>query len=72
MIMDFDLILTMEEGHVKAIESLIPGARGRAHRLGKWGDFDIPDPYKQPREAFEQALKQIERGLNDWQQRFWA
>jgi protein-tyrosine phosphatase len=71
MVMDYDLILTMEEEHVKAIEAMVPGARGRAHSIGKWGEFDIPDPYKQSRKAFEHALQLIERGLNDWQQKIW-
>lgn len=69
MIQDFDLVLTMEMAQVKAIESLSVSARGRVHRLGKVGDFDIPDPYGQSRDAFVQALDLIDQGLADWQSR---
>ena len=72
MIMDFDLVLAMETGHVKAIANMAPSARGRVYRLGKWGEFDIADPYRKSRQAFEEALAMIERGLNDWQPRIWV
>lgn len=71
MAMDFDLILTMEQGHVKAIEEMSPSMLGRVHRLGRWGDFEIPDPYRKPRQAFEEALSLIDRGVADWEGRIW-
>jgi protein-tyrosine phosphatase len=67
----FDLVLAMEEGHVHAIERLAPEMRGRVHRIGKFGKFDVPDPYRKPRAAFEQALALIERGLADFERTFW-
>ena len=69
MVMEFDLVLTMETGHVKAIENMVPSAKGRVYRLGKWGDYDIPDPYQKPREAFEEALHLLEQSMKEWQQR---
>jgi len=66
-----DLVIAMEEGHVREIEALVPAARGRAHRIGKFGGFDVPDPYGEPRAAFERALALIERGLDDFEQAFW-
>ncbi len=36
------------------------------YRLGNWGDFDIPDPYRKEMKDFEDALALIERGVNDW------
>lgn len=67
-----ELILVMEEGHRKAVEQMIPMARGRVHRLGRWGNFDIPDPYRRPRAAFEESLKLIDQGLADFEKAFFA
>lgn len=72
LVTEFDLVLTMDSNQIRAIESILPSARGRVHRLGKWSDFDIPDPYKKPREVFERALALIDQGLMDWKNRFWA
>ena len=45
---------------------------GKVHRLGKWSDIDIPDPYKKPKVAFEHALVLIEQGLKDWTTKLWT
>ena len=66
MLRQTDLILVMETGHKRAIEMIDPSARGKIYRLGEWGGFDIPDPYRQPRQAFEQSLQLIQRGVTDW------
>ena len=66
-----DLILTMEARHQEQIESTFSGIRGRVHRLGKWGNFDIPDPYLRPKAIFEQVLALIEEGVNDWKAKLW-
>ncbi len=68
----FDLVLVMEEGHVKAVEALAPALRGRVHRVGKFGGFDVPDPYRRGDAAFAHALHLIERGLDDLEARFWS
>lgn len=65
MIRDAELILAMEAWQVREIEQVSGAARGRTFRLGHWGDFDIADCYQEPREAFEHALVEIERGLGD-------
>ena len=67
----FDLILAMEQGHVKAIERIAPEARGRVHLLGRFGQFEVPDPYRLPRGEFERALSLIERGVEDYASKFW-
>jgi protein-tyrosine phosphatase len=61
-----DLILVMEAGHKRAIDLQDPTARGKVYRLCEWQDEDIPDPYRQPRKAFEEALVLIEKGVQDW------
>ena len=66
MISDSDLILVMEAGHRRAIDSVEPAARGKIYRLCEWRDKDIPDPYGQPRKSFEDALELIEQGVSDW------
>ena len=67
-----DLVLVMEAAQQQAIERLAPSARGRVHRLGRFGGFDVEDPYRQPRAAFERALRDIERGLDDFDRNFWS
>ena len=63
---DFDLVLVMEAQHQQRIEQLAPLARGRVFTLGRWGGFDVADPYKRPREAFEEALRLIDQGVASW------
>jgi protein-tyrosine phosphatase len=62
----------MEDGHRRAIEALSPASRGRVHLLGRFGAFEIPDPYRGPRAAFEEAYALVERGLDDFERAFWG
>jgi protein-tyrosine phosphatase len=64
-----DLILVMESGHRRVIDANEPTARGKVYRLGEWQDIEIPDPYRQPREAFEVALNKIDKSVADWVER---
>ena len=67
-----DLILVMEQGHIDAVQSKFPEARGKVHLIGKWNDNQqIPDPYKKDNDAFISAAAMIESGLNDWQKKLW-
>ena len=66
-----DLVLVMERGHEAAVLSIAPQARGKVHCIGKFGKFDVPDPYRQPRAAFEEALRLVERGIDDYERAFW-
>jgi protein-tyrosine phosphatase len=65
-----ELILVMEAAQQREVEGALPMARGRVHRLGRWGEFDVPDPYQRGRPAFERALALIERGLDDFERAF--
>lgn len=68
----FELVLVMEKRQERAVESIAPSARGRVHRIGRFGSFDVPDPYREARVVFEQALALIERGLADFERAFWS
>jgi len=71
ILFDADIIFTMSTGQQEQIEGSLPSIRGRVHRLGQWGGYDIPDPFQRPREAFEQALLLIEQGVEDWCGKLW-
>lgn len=62
-----DLILAMEEGHLRKLHSIAPQIRGKAFLLGKWIDnTEVPDPYRQQRPAFEHAYKLIDQATTAW------
>ncbi len=63
----YDLILVMEKGHMEALTSLAPEARGKTMLFGEWiGKKDIPDPYRQSKEAFDFAYELIEQAADTW------
>lgn len=66
-----DLILTMSSDQQKQVELDYPSTCGRVHRLGKWGRYDVPDPFQRPKLAFEQALTLIEEGVDEWYRKLW-
>jgi protein-tyrosine phosphatase len=67
MLRDADLVLGMERRHLAAAARLAPEASGKLFLLGKWLEFDgVPDPYRQPRQAFEDVYGLIERGVGSW------
>ena len=72
MVRDADLVLVMETGHKRAIDDADPTARGKVHRLGEWQGVDIDDPYRQPRAAYEDALRDIEQGVASWAEKIRA
>jgi protein-tyrosine phosphatase len=67
-----DLVLVMEQAHVRAVELMFPVARGRVRRIGEFGGFDVDDPYGKGRGDFERALARIERGLDEFERAFWS
>lgn len=67
-----DLVLVMEASQQQQLERLYPLARGKIRRLGEFGPqgaFDIADPYRQPRAAFEAAHTAIALGVEEWARR---
>lgn len=62
-----DLILAMEQGHLRHLYKMAPQIRGRAFLLGKWlDDQEVPDPYRQQRPAFEHAFRLIDQATDSW------
>jgi protein-tyrosine phosphatase len=67
MLRDAELVLGMERRHLAAAARLAPEASGKLFLLGRWLEFDsVPDPYRQPRQAFEDVYGLIERGVGSW------
>ncbi|MGI2030025.1 low molecular weight protein-tyrosine-phosphatase [Endozoicomonas acroporae] len=67
MIRNHDLILVMEQGHIKAVEAMAPEARGKVHLLGRWHhNIEIPDPYRQGDSAYRHALELIQLTTQQW------
>lgn len=60
------LILTMTLDQRSRIERAYPFTRGKVYRLGEHDDFDVTDPYLQPRAVYEESLAQIEAGVDNW------
>ena len=62
-----DLILMMEKSQAAAIGRRAPEVSGKVFLLGKWmADTEIPDPYGQPRYAFDHAYQLIDKGVSSW------
>lgn len=68
----FDLLLVMDALQQRRLAMLAPYARARIQRIGGYGGFDVPDPYGEPRRAFERALALIERGIADYERELWS
>lgn len=61
-----ELILVMEQSQKVQLESLNPSVRGKVYLLGHFGPFEIADPYRQNRSAFDLAYQGISQGVADW------
>ncbi|AGK48924.1 MULTISPECIES: low molecular weight protein-tyrosine-phosphatase [Burkholderia] len=61
-----DLILVMDNDQRGEVQLLYPQASGKVFRLGELVKMDIPDPYGEPRRAFEHALHLIREGIDTW------
>ncbi|GGU92285.1 low molecular weight protein-tyrosine-phosphatase [Actinomadura cremea] len=66
----YDLILALDEGHLRALRSMAPDeeARGRIRLLREFdpdaaGDLDVPDPYYGGRADFDLVLEMVEAAM---------
>lgn len=67
MVQSADLVLAMEDGHLKWLYELAPEVRGRVFLLGKWDqDRPIPDPYHQQRPAYDHVFGLIDQATDAW------
>jgi protein-tyrosine phosphatase len=67
LLTSMDLILTLDNSHSEWIRLRFPQLLGRTHKLGRWlNNADIADPYRKPKEAFEQAFNEINRSTEEW------
>lgn len=69
MCLESDIVLVMDPEQRTRVESLYPQARGRVFRIGEYTKRDIPDPYRQPEQAFRAALSLIDEGAQEWLRR---
>ncbi|MGX2975276.1 arsenate reductase/protein-tyrosine-phosphatase family protein [Ursidibacter arcticus] len=66
-----DLILVMEKGHIEQVQYISPESLGKIMLFGHWleGNKDIPDPYKQSQEMFEEVYTLIDIAAKKWKQK---
>jgi protein-tyrosine phosphatase len=64
-----DLVLAMSTEQRKEVERRYPTSHGRVFRIGEFSGYDVPDPYRQSRAAFEQSLKVIDESALPWMHR---
>jgi protein-tyrosine phosphatase len=69
MCLHMDLVLVMEREQRERLQRLYPEMCGRVFRVAEAAGIDVPDPYRQPIEAFRGALALIEQGVGSWVQR---
>lgn len=65
MAREADLIVTMDSEQKRYIERTWPAARGKVRRLCEGSGVDVPDPYRQGRDAFQQVRILIEDGMDE-------
>jgi protein-tyrosine phosphatase len=61
-----DLVLVMDLEQKKHIETRYPAARGKIFRLGEGEKVDIPDPYREGLDSFQNVQQLISRGVKFW------
>jgi len=67
MLLKADLILVMEQRHIKGVTDLAQQVSGKTFLLGKWSQNQpVPDPYRKSMEAFEHVYGQMDQFTDDW------
>lgn len=63
------LILVMSDSQQRIVTKEFSFAKGKTFLLGHWGGFEVPDPYKQPFQAFEKTYEQVSAAWQGWSSR---
>jgi protein-tyrosine phosphatase len=71
LVKNADIILAMDNYQKHKISFLFPFAYGKVFLLGRWRDFEIPDPYLQDISFFGDCRQLIQECLDDWQKKIW-
>ena len=62
-----DLVLVMDDDHLRRLLRRYPEARGKTFKLGKWlGDKNIVDPYLKPTAFFALVYDEIDAAIETW------
>jgi protein-tyrosine phosphatase len=64
-----EIILVMDSPMRRHLEDQYPFVTGKVFRLCEFSKTDVPDPYRRPREIFEQSLALIDTGVDAWAER---
>jgi len=63
-----DVIIVMDDSHLKRLFSKYPEARGKTFKLGKWlNEKNIGDPYQKSKEFFSIVFDEIDKAVESWQ-----
>ena len=71
LLVDYDLVVVMDHGHLEAITNNYPGMMGRVVGLSELSEqfYDIPDPVALPDDEFEEIAIEVEslvkKGFNE-------
>ena len=60
---EFDLILAMDRGHLRALERMAP--REARHKVRLFAERDVPDPYYGGPQGFEHVLDLVEAACRE-------
>jgi protein-tyrosine phosphatase len=67
--LESDVILVMDDDQRVRLQKMYPEVHGRVFRIGHYANVDIPDPYRQPTQAFRSALSLLDESIEPWLQR---
>jgi len=72
MLHGYDLLLAMEQSHIRQLTVRAPEARGKTLLFSHWTENghnrNITDPFGQNRQVFEQVFGQLEQAARAWAQ----